>query len=278
MDLSALLVAIGCMGGLGALFSVGLAIANKKLHVEEDPRVALVVDILPGANCGSCGFAGCTNFGGNLVNGVASLPDCSVASDEVLEEIAGILGIEAVSTTRKVARVLCKGGQLETAKKAEYGGINSCLAVHLMSGGEKQCGYGCLGFGDCVESCQFGALAMNDNGLPEVIESKCNGCGKCVEACPRGIIEVHSHAHQLFVLCRNHDGPKASKKMCTKACIGCQICVRAVNEGLMVMDNHLAVIDYMQYGQDKVLPTDRCPTECLVILGQQSVPEEVATS
>lgn len=278
MELSALLVAMGCMGGLGVLFSVGLSIANKKLYVEEDPRIALVADSLPGANCGSCGFAGCVHFAENLVNAHASLSDCNVASDETIEEVAGILGIEAAPAERKVARILCQGGNLETTKKAEYVGIHSCLAVQLLSGGEKLCEYGCLGYGDCVESCPFDALVMNDNGLPEVIDSKCTGCGKCVVACPRGVIELHSPAHRLFVLCRNHDNPKASKKICTRACIGCQICVRAVDEGQMVMDDHLAVVDYTQYGQDVILPTDRCPTECLVILGQQTAQKaETAT-
>ncbi len=265
MDLTVLLVSMVSMGGLGALFSAGLSLANKRLYVEEDPRIRELTEALPGANCGACGYAGCAHFAENLGMGRAELSACNVASPDAIEEIAGILGVEATAREPKVVRIMCQGGITEAAKKAEYIGIQSCLAASLMAGGEKQCAYGCLGFGDCVDACPFDAVYMSRNGLPIVIEDRCTGCGKCLEACPRGIMELHPESHQILILCKNHDSPKEARNMCTKACIGCQICVRAVEGDQIVMDDHLAVIDYNTYGQEATLPTDRCPTDCLVV-------------
>ncbi len=265
MDLTTLLAAIVSMGCLGILFSAGLSLANKKLQVVEDPRIMVVTGELPGANCGACGYAGCAHFAENLVMGRAELSACNVASPDGIEEIAGILGVESTARERQVVRVICQGGIAEAAKKAEYVGIQSCLAAELLMGGEKQCSYGCLGFGDCIDACPFDAVYMSRNGLPIVIEDRCTGCGKCLEACPRGIIELHPESHQILILCKNHDSPKEARKMCTRACIGCQICVRAVEGDQIIMDDHLAVIDYNIYGQEATLPTDRCPTDCLVV-------------
>lgn len=265
MDLTALFVSMVSMGGLGILFSAGLSLANKKLQVVEDPRIKEVTEALPGANCGACGFAGCANYAENIVAGEAELSACNVASSDAVAEIAQILGVEAIARERQIARVMCQGGIAEAAKKAEYIGIQSCLAADLMVGGEKQCSYGCIGLGDCVDACPFGALYMNRNGLPVVIEDRCTGCGKCIDTCPRGVIELHPESHRLFVLCKNHDSPKEARRMCTKACIGCQICVRAVSGDEIAMDNHLAVIDYNIYGHEAILPTDRCPTDCLAV-------------
>lgn len=275
MDLTVILVSMVSMGGLGLLFSAGLSLANKKLHVAEDPRITEVTEALPGANCGACGFPGCANFAENLVLGPAELSSCSVASPDAIEEIAEILGIEATAGEPKVVRVMCQGGDAETAKKATYIGIQSCLAADLMAGGEKQCSFGCIGLGDCVDVCPFGALYMNRNGLPVVIEERCTGCGKCVDACPRGIMELHPESHILFILCKNHDAPKEARKICTKACIGCQICVRAAEGDQITMDNQLAVIDYDSIrGHEALLPIERCPTSCLVRLKQAASVEE----
>jgi len=275
MDFTALLVSMGSMGGMGALFAAGLSIANKKLHVDEDPRIEQVNELLPGANCGGCGYPGCANFAENVVKGTVDVTECGVSSPEDIEEIAAILGIDAEAGEKEIARVMCQGGTYETAKKAEYAGIESCVAVNISGGGEKYCEYGCLGYGECIDACTFDAMYMSDNGLPVVIEDKCTGCGKCAEACPRDVIEMHPASDKLFVLCKNHDDPKTSRGLCIRACIGCQICVRAVEDGQMVMDDNLAIVDYNLYGKDAELPTDRCPTECLVVLNGQEETEEV---
>ncbi len=266
MDFISILISMASMGGLGIIFSVGLSIANKKLYVKEDPRIARISVELPGANCGGCGLPGCNSFAENVANATIGIDGCPVSTEDAVSEIATIMGIEAISGEKKIARVLCRGGNEETAKKAVYQGIQSCTATMLSGGGEKLCNYGCLGFGECVESCPFNAIVMTENGLPEVNKDKCTGCGKCADVCPRDIIEIHPISNKLFVLCKNHDAPKVARTVCTKACIGCQICVRAVDEGAMFMDNHLAKIDYSVFGKHPELPTEKCSTKGLVII------------
>ena len=265
MDLNTLIISMGSMGGLGVLFSVGLSLANKRLHVEEDPRTALILDELPGANCGGCGYAGCANFCDNLVNGNVEVSGCPVCNSDAVQEIAEILGIEAEVGEKMIARVLCQGGKSESAYKAEYVGIQSCMATIMLNGGSKACEYGCVGYGDCVNECTFDAMYLNKNGLPVIIDERCTGCGNCAEACPRDVIEMHPESHKLFVLCSNHDTPKDARKICIKACIGCGICVRAVDETAMTLENNLACIDYSIYGKEAVLPTNKCSTGSLVI-------------
>lgn len=266
MDIDLLIIAMLSMGGMGFLFSAGLALASKRLTVEEDPRIELIRECLPGANCGACGLAGCANLAENVVEGETAIDACPACSAEALKEIAAIMGVEPPVGERKLARVLCQGGWAETAKKAEYVGISSCLATKFASGGDKLCEYGCVGFGDCVKACPFEAISMNENGLPVVNDDACTGCGNCVDTCPRGIIELHPEGHSLFVLCSNKDKTKLANKVCTRACIACKLCVRAVEEGQMYMKDNLAVIDYSKFGREPKLPTDKCPTGCLVVI------------
>jgi electron transport complex protein RnfB len=259
MDVNALLISMGSMGGLGAFFALGLIIANIKLHVDEDPRNIMVLEELPGANCGGCGYPGCGAFAERIVDGSASITACPVNTADGVAEIARIMGVEAEVGEKMFARVLCLGGNDETAKKGEYLGIRTCMGAHLTFGAEKLCQYGCLGFSDCVRSCPFDAIKMNDNGLPVVDEEKCTGCGNCEIACPRDIIEIHPSSRNLFVFCRNKDEAKYSRTVCIKACTACKACVKAVDEGQIVMANNLAVIDYETYGTVPEIPTQKCP-------------------
>ena len=276
MDLASVAVSMVSMGGMGALFAAGLAIANKKLHVDEDPRIALVMDNLPGANCGGCGLPGCGSFADSIVRGEIDLNGCPVCNDEARESIAGVLGLEAGKGEKIIARVMCQGGHYESAHKGEYIGIENCTAANISGGGDKLCLHGCLGYGECVESCPFDAMTMSKNGLPVIDEEKCTGCGNCVDACPRHIIELHPEADTIFVACRNTDTPKDSRKVCIKACVGCGLCVRGVEEGLMTMENNLARIDYQLFGQGEALPTAKCSTNALIVL--EAVPEEESLS
>jgi Na+-translocating ferredoxin:NAD+ oxidoreductase RNF subunit RnfB len=247
------------MGGLGFLFAAGLAVADKKLRVFENPIITKVNDMLPGANCGACGFAGCYDFATNLVEGNASITGCPVGGDETAKGLAEILGLEIESSVKMVPRILCMGGNKEAVKKiTKYSGPLTCSAMDLVSGGQKMCYYGCLGGGDCVEACPFNAMIMNDNGLPEVIEELCTGCGICADVCPRNIIEMHPEDRKVFVLCKNHDDPKTSKNICSASCIGCGICARKSN-GDITMENYLPVINYDKLDEELIL-FDKCPT------------------
>ncbi|MFH2129367.1 MAG: RnfABCDGE type electron transport complex subunit B [bacterium] len=270
MDVNALLISMGSMGGMGALFALGLIFADIKLHVDEDPRIALVLDELPGANCGGCGYPGCSAFAERIVDGSASITACPVNTADGVAEIAMIMGVEAEAGEKIVARVLCKGGKEQTAKKGEYIGIKTCMAAHLTFGADRLCQYGCLGYGDCEQSCPFDAIKMDDNGLPIVDDEKCTGCGNCVTACPRKIIEIHPISRNLFVFCKNQDDAKYARSVCIKACNACKACVKAVDEGLIVMQNNLAVINYDVYGTVTELPTQKCPTGAIDLISHRS--------
>lgn len=273
MELSTLLIAIASMGGLGLLFSAGLSLAEKKFYVEEDHRIAKILDELPGANCGGCGYPGCAKFAEVVVAGEAEVNGCPVSDDEARIAIGEILGVDVDSGEKQIARLMCQGGDYETAKKAEYAGIKSCLGASVFGGGEKMCEYSCLGFGECVEACAFDAMYMSENGLPVIIDDKCTGCGKCAEVCPQNIIEMHPESHKLFVFCKNLDGAKTARKVCLKACIACGICVRNVEEGQMEVKDNLAQVNYNGFGVEAKLPTDKCPTDCLAIIGTPVIDE-----
>ena len=270
MDLT-FIIAISTMGGLGFLFAGALAIADKKLRVFENPKIAEINEVLPNANCGACGYAGCYDFAVKVVNGEAKVSGCPVGGQEVVDEIARILGMASTKSVKLVARILCNGGIAEAVNKpnTEYHGPQSCSVKTIVSGGEKMCLYGCLGGGDCVDACQFGAIFMNEDGLPVVVEELCTGCGQCVEVCPRGVIEIHPDDRELFVFCRNHDDPKRSKEVCKVACIGCGICARK-SDGSVVMKEFLAEIDYSKLDITKI-PLDKCSTGAIRLLDKLTV-------
>ncbi|MBU3916834.1 RnfABCDGE type electron transport complex subunit B [bacterium] len=266
MDITSFVVSMSSMGGLGALFAIGLAIADKKLHVEVDSRIEPIIEELPGANCGGCGYPGCSAFAESIVAGKANITACPVNTQDGVDEISIIMGVKAESMEREIARILCKGGNNETAKKGVYLGLKNCIGAHLAFGGEKLCSYGCLGFADCVKSCPFDAIMMNDNGLPEVNEETCTGCGNCEIACPRNIIEIHPQSRNLFIFCRNQDEAKYTRSVCIKACNACKACVKKVEEGQIEIKNNLAVINYDIYGTVSEVPTDKCVNNSIGLL------------
>lgn len=270
--LSEILIPVFTMSGLGILFSTLLAIADKKLRVEENPMIGKVAELLPNANCGACGFAGCYDFATKLVEGNTELAKCSVCDGDTKTEIASILGLEATQSEKKIARILCRGDN-EAAKRkpVNYFGPNTCSTLALI-GGTKFCQYGCLGGGDCVEACPFGAIFMKDDGLPSVIEEFCTGCELCAKACPRNIIEIHSIDRTVFVFCKSLDDPKTSKEFCKNACIGCGICARKSDGGIEMVDN-LAIINYDKLDISKI-PFDKCSTKALQIVDQKVVVEQ----
>lgn len=266
-----LIIAIATMGGLGFLFASGLAFADKKLRVEENPLIGQINELLPNANCGGCGFAGCYDFAVNVVEGKAAPNGCPVGGEESAKLIAQLLGVESGSAVKMLPRILCGGGHKEAVKKiTEYYGPISCKAMTLVSGGDKLCFYGCLGGGDCVEACPFDAMIMNDNGLPEVIEELCTGCGICTKACPRDIIEMHPADREIFVFCKNQDEPKRAKEVCTVACIGCGICARK-SDGGVEMFNDLAIINFDKLDESKI-PFEKCSTKSIRKIKDREIP------
>ncbi len=232
------------LGVSGLVIGVLLAVAAKKFKVEEDPRVGEIISVLPGANCGGCGYPGCAGYASSVVAGTAPVNACVVGGNLVAEKIAQITGKAASAVEPSVAVVFCQGDNEKAVKNAEYQGISDCLALHLL-GGNKECSYGCLGLGSCVEACKFDAMYMSDKGLPVVIPEKCTGCGACVKACPRNVIELVPKDKEVHILCRSYDKGPAVRKYCSVGCIACTICVRSCPQKAIAMDKGtLAKIDY----------------------------------
>ena len=268
-----LLIPVLTMGALGFLFALGLAVAYQKLKVEEDPKIEEVNAILPQANCGACGFSGCRAFAEAVVKGDAEANGCPVGGADVANDVARVLGVDAGEVIKKVARVHCRGDRAAAKDRGEYQGVPSCAAAHLI-GGNKQCSFGCMGFGDCVRACQFDAMAMKDNGLPEVYEEKCTACGKCVDACPRGILELHALADIMLVFCRSLDSGKMSRKVCKNACIACGICSRACPDGIVMDGNIAKIIDLKAITPEQIPAIEKCPTKAIGRIYREDVEEE----
>jgi RnfABCDGE-type electron transport complex B subunit len=254
------------MGGLGLFFASVLAIASEKLKVKEYPLVAQINEALPGLNCGACAQAGCHDLAEKIA-AQRSLEGlrCPPGGAETDAAIAKILGISAEPGIRKWAVVKCGGKKGLAVDKAEYRGVRNCTAAEVVAGGHKVCGYGCLGFGDCVVVCPFDAIFMGDDDLPHVDEVKCTACGLCVEACPRYIIELVPCQNRIVVACNSKDKGAVSRKACKVSCIACNLCVKSAPEGYTITDN-LAKVNYDK-GDEKAEPAIvKCPTKCIVKL------------
>ncbi len=256
------LVPILTMGMLGLLFSVGLVFAYKKLRVYEDPKIEIVSEMLPQANCGACGYSGCRGYAEAVAKGEAAPNSCPVGGKELAEKIAAFLGAAPEEFIKKVARLHCRGTKSAAKDRGMYFGLSTCFAAHLV-GGNKQCSYGCLHLEDCVRACPFDALYMNDEGLPVVIEEKCTACGKCVDACPRNLFELHPISQEIIVYCRSRDRGAKSRKVCKNACIACGICVRACPDAIILEENLAIITDYKKIAPEKIPEIEKCPTEAI---------------
>ena len=233
---------------LGLILALALFFIAKKFRVEEDPRIDEVEKVMPGANCGGCGFAGCRAFADAAVK-APNLDNnyCPVGGNEVMKKVAGILGYEVKEKAPEVAVVRCNGSCENRPRINVYDGAASCKVKAALYSGDTGCSYGCLGCGDCVAACKFGALSMDPaTGLPVVDESKCTACGSCVKACPKQIIELRpkgTRSMRVWVSCRNEDKGPAARKACSAACIGCGICQKRCPHDAIVIENNLSWID-----------------------------------
>lgn len=260
MDL--ILIAVVSLGAIGLIASIILYVASKKFAVYEDPRIAQVAEVLPQANCGGCGYPGCSGFAAACVK-AGSLEGklCPVGGQPTMEKVAGILGLEAAASEPKVAVVRCNGTCANRPRVTQYDGVRSCVIANSTYGGETGCTFGCLGCGDCVAACKFDAIHMNpETGLPEVDEEKCTACGACSKACPRAIIEIRpkgKNNRRVYVQCVNKDKGVIARKACAAACIGCGKCVKACPFEAITLAANLAYID-----PAKCKSCRKCEMEC----------------
>ena len=261
-----ILIAVGFMAVLGLVLATVLVIANRRLYVYEDPKIDLVEDMLPHANCGACGTAGCRAFAEQLVTGELQPGACTVNSSEMNQQIASFLGVELGTQEKRVARLACAGGNNVARRYGDYQGVESCRAATLVSGGGKGCVWGCLGLGDCEQVCDFDAIIMDLHDLPEVIDDKCTACGDCVDICPRDLFSLQPVSHKLWVACKNLEKGEAAEAECAVACNGCGRCALDAPGNLIAIDHHLAVIDYTKNALASRIAIERCPTGAIVWL------------
>jgi electron transport complex protein RnfB len=252
---STVLIAVISMGAIGVFFAAFLAFASTKFAVEEDPRIEAVQNVLPGANCGACGFAGCSNFAAAVVAGEVSVYGCPVGGNDVGNKIAQIMGVEGGeegSGVKKIAKVMCNGDNENCKNKYRYIGVQDCVAASRMAGGgPKACEFGCLGLGTCVRVCPVYAISISKDGIAVIDEEKCIGCEKCVAACPKNVIRMVPYGRKVHVMCNNPEPGKVVRKKCEVGCIACKKCEKACKFDAIHVEGNLAKIDY-----------DKC-TECM---------------
>lgn len=252
------------IGGIALVLGALLAFASVVFKVDIDEREEKIAEILPGANCGGCGYAGCSAFANAIVAEGAEITKCNLMTDEKLAAIASIMGVQAGKKVKKVARVSCKGNCTAAKEKYEYYGVPDCVTASQLGGGSKACAYGCLGLGSCVAKCPFGAISIVD-GVATVDESKCVGCGACANICPKGLISVAEVKPTAFVGCASKDKGAVVKNVCDAGCIGCKICEKKCESDAIHVTDNLAKVD-----ADKCtacgLCAEACPKKIIEIL------------
>lgn len=256
-----ILIPIAVVGAIGLLFGCLLAFASIIFKVEKDERIEKIEQLLPGANCGACGFAGCSAYAHAVVNDGAPVSCCSVGGEAKAKEIAAIMGKKADKIEEKTARVMCAGTCGIAEDKYEYSGVSDCAAAARLAGGAKACPNGCLGLGTCTRACRFGALSII-NGIAAVDEEKCTACGQCEKVCPKHIIALVPKKSRVSVPCSSTQKGALTNKVCKIGCIACRMCEKICpKEAIAVKDNH-AVIDYAKcIGCG--LCADKCPKKVI---------------
>lgn len=257
-----IILAVIIVGAIGLLIGLILAFASIFFAVPKDEKAEKILQALPGANCGACGYSGCQGYAQALAKGEAEPGLCSPGGEGAVKAVAEILGVKAEAGIKKTAVVKCRGYSQCTEERMEYQGIKSCSAAVMLYGGTGKCSYGCIGFGDCKAACDFNAVSICD-GVAVVNENNCKACGKCVSACPKNIIEIMP-VSSAAVRCSNHDKGAAAKKACGNACIGCMRCVKSCEHNAVSVNNFLASID-----SDKCIGcgacAEVCPQDCIII-------------
>lgn len=250
------ILAIASLGILGIVFGLILAFASKIFEVKTDERIDKIIEVLPNANCGGCGYAGCSAFATAVVEGKAKVNGCPVGGELVSKKVGQIMGISGDEPVRYRAVVNCCGENDKASRKFIYKGIMDCHSAMQLGGGEKDCPYGCLGYGDCLKACKFGAISI-EYGVAKVDPDKCVACGMCKDACPKGIISLIPYDEKFWVLCASKDKGVVTKNYCKLGCIGCKICEKSCPTGAITVDGSLAKIDY-----DKCIRCGTCYEKC----------------
>ena len=256
-----ILYPVSVLGGVGLLFGVLLSIASKVFKVEVDPKIEEVLEALPGANCGACGFPGCAGLATAIAEGKAPVNACPIGGQKVADQVAEIMGVSAGAVDKKVAVVLCQGSCDKAKDKFVYEGVEDCRYETELADGAKACSYGCLGCGTCYDVCQFDAIRMVD-GVAVIDKEKCTACMKCIDVCPKGIIELVPYDNEYVVKCKSEDKGKEVRANCSIGCIGCRLCVRNCPSDAFTFENNLAKINYDKCTNCGICE-EKCPTKAI---------------
>ena len=244
------------IAAIGGFFGILLAIASKVFAVKEDERIPQILDALPGANCGGCGYTGCAALADAIVKGEARCGACTVGGAESAKKIAAIMGMEPENVRRMRAQVMCSGTAEFAQKKYLYRGAKDCAAAERLGGGDKLCPNGCIGLGTCSSVCPVQAIKVK-NGVAAVDYRLCIGCGKCVHACPKHIIRLIPYDAKHWVGCMSVDRGAVTRSYCDVGCISCRLCEKNCEAGAITVNDYVASIDY-----DKCTGCDKCIDKC----------------
>lgn len=226
---------------IGLLGAAILVLASHFMKVEVDERIPLVQEALPAVNCGACGYAGCADYAGAVVDG-APVNKCIPGGAAVAAEISRIMGVAADGVKQQKAIVACQGTLEHRAYQYDYNGVQSCTASAMLHGGSSSCPYGCLGYGDCKAACKFDAIEIS-GGIARVNPEKCTGCGACVDACPKRVLWLREVSEKPVVMCANHHRGALTRKECTAGCISCMKCEKNCPTGAIKVRGNVARID-----------------------------------
>lgn len=272
--MSDLLIALLLMSGLGVFLSLGLALADRRLHVHVDPRIDTLAGLLPGINCGACGRAGCRSYAEAIIAGLKTAGDCTVGGAHA----AGYRATHETAATRQVARLACAGGSNVARNHAVYQPGETCRGAAMLSGGAKGCVWGCIGLGDCEAVCEVGAIRLNEHNLPVVDEARCTACNDCVDVCPKDLFSIQLTSHHLWVACKSLAEGEEALAECAVACNGCGYCAEDAERGGVAMDRGLPVVDYSRNTTFTREIIQRCPTGAIVWIGNNGSVEKGAAS
>ncbi|MBQ3069204.1 MAG: RnfABCDGE type electron transport complex subunit B [Clostridia bacterium] len=253
--MEAVLLAVVLAAAVALLAGVILAVASVVFAVPKDETVEALKEVLPGANCGACGFSGCEGYAAAMAHDGAKVGLCSPGGEACAAATAAILGVEG-NVIKKVARLRCAGCEEMAPREFTYVGVPSCAAAVKFYGGDKQCAYGCLGYGDCAAVCEYGAITL-ENGTAVIDETLCVGCGQCAAACPKALIALQERKNTALVRCRNRDKGAQARKVCKAACIGCMKCQKVCEAGAITVESFLATVD-----PDKCTACGKCVEAC----------------
>ncbi len=251
------------MAGISLLMALILVVAHRQFAVKPNPIEEKIRKVLPGANCGACGYPGCDAYASAVARGEAPPNLCTVGGVEVASKLGEILGIEVSVGEKKVAFLKCQGGTDIVKELAQYQGINTCRAAHLLSGGTKACPYGCIGFGDCERACPFGAITMSEKKLPIIDREKCTGCGICVEICPRDVLTLVPANKMVYLACNSHEKGAKVRSICKVGCFSCGICVRVCPYDALKMEDNIPIMD-LEKCTDCGICYYKCPSKSYV--------------